>query len=128
MTTAASVAGKIGPTHEEWQGQVTELAAALGWRWLHVRRSIGKGRKWVTTTNRTGWPDLFLWHPRMGFAAIELKVGKDVASPEQLAVLAELEVAGAATMVAWPADLDTLVAMLTPVTMGDTSRPTTRRQ
>jgi hypothetical protein len=99
-------------THEQWQAQVVELAHILGWGHLHVRRSIGKGRKWVTATNRIGWPDLFLWSPRHGFAAIELKVGRDKATPEQDAVLAELAVAGAVTLVAYPEDLDRVKAVL----------------
>lgn len=101
-------------TETEWQTQVVQLAHHLGWKHLHVRRSIGKGRKWATTTNRDGWPDLFMWHPAAGFAAIELKVGKNQPTPEQLEVLAELEAAGARTMVAWPADLDALAALLNP--------------
>lgn len=96
-------------THEEWQRQVVELAHQLGWNHLHVRRSIGKGKKWVTATNRIGFPDLLFWSPRHGFAAIELKVGADKPTPEQLQVLAELEAAGARTAVAFPHDLDALV-------------------
>lgn len=85
----------------------------LGWRHLHVRRSIGKGRKWATTTNVTGWPDLLAWHPSRGFVAIELKVGNNQATPEQTAVLAELKAAGARTMVAYPRDLDAVKDLLT---------------
>ena len=97
----------------DWQQQVIELATMLGWKHLHVRRSIGGNKQgWKTTTNRKGWPDLFLWHPTHGFAAFELKVGKNVATAEQLEVLAELAAAGARTLVAYPADLDTLVAVL----------------
>ena len=57
---------------------------------------------------------MFLWHPTLGFLAVELKVGKDKATPEQLQVLAELEAAGARTMVAFPSDLDALVLLLRP--------------
>lgn len=96
----------------EWQEQVVQLAQHLGWKHLHVRRSIGKGKKWVTTTNVVGWPDLLLWHRRHGFAAVELKVPPNQASPEQLAVLAELEAAGARTMVAYPTDLGALRDLL----------------
>lgn len=99
-------------THEQWQSQVIELLHLLGYQHLHVRRTIGKGRRWTTSTNRIGWPDLFAWHPRHGFAAIELKVGKDKATAEQLAVLRELGGAGARTMVAYPDDLDDLRALL----------------
>lgn len=102
-------------THDEWQAQVVQLAHALGWQHLHVRRSIGKGKKWVTATNREGWCDLFLWHPRYGFAAIECKVGRDghdKRADDQRQVLAELAAAGAVTIMAWPHDLDAVHAIL----------------
>lgn len=91
-------------THEQWQQQVVDGAHAYGWQHLHVRRTIGRGRKWVTSTNVKGWPDLFLWHPKHGFAAIELKVGRDKATPEQRMVLLELSLAGATTLTAYPDD------------------------
>lgn len=100
-------------THEEWQAQVVDLAHLLGWHHLHVRRTIGRGKKWTTSTNVVGWPDLFLWHPRRGFAAVELKVGRDTASPEQIAVLTSLRAAGARTLVAYPDDLDDVRSLLT---------------
>lgn len=97
----------------EWQKQVIGLAHMTGWHHLHVRRSIGgKTQGWKTTTNRKGWPDLFLWHPRLGFAAFELKIPGNKATPEQLEVLAELAAAGARTLVAYPADLDAVAAVL----------------
>lgn len=91
-------------THEEWQQQVIEAAHLFGWRHLHVRRTVGRGKKWVTSTNVKGWPDLFLWHPKHGFAAIELKVGRDVPTDDQRDVLASLTWAGARTLVAYPDD------------------------
>lgn len=99
-------------THEEWQQQVIDLAHALGWAHLHVRRTIGRGKKWVTSTNVKGWPDLFLWHHRHGTAAVELKVGKDSATPEQLLVLDSLARAGVRTMVAYPADFEAVTVLL----------------
>lgn len=99
-------------THEQFQDTVVAVAHLAGWRHLHVRRTIGRGRKWVTSTNRTGWPDLFLWHPIRGFAAFELKVKRDRATPEQLVVLAELSAAGAVAFVAYPADWDRIIAVL----------------
>ena len=103
-----------GPDHDEWQQQVIDLAHALGWRHLHVRRTVGRGRQWTTSTNRKGWPDLFLWHPtRGGVAAIELKTpGSPKVTAEQTEVLAELEAAGVPTLVAMPADLDAVQAFL----------------
>ena len=87
----------------------------LGWSHLSVRRSVGAHGKWVTTTNRTGWPDWFGWHPRHGFAAIEAKVGRDghdKRADDQRQVLAELEAAGARVVMAYPHDLDEVTAML----------------
>lgn len=112
MTARAATAPLIAPSHAEWQQQVVDLAHLLGWEHLHVRKSIGKGKRWTTATNVVGWPDLFLWHPRRGFLAVELKVGRDVPTGEQSAVLASLAEAGARTMVAYPADLDALTELL----------------
>lgn len=99
-------------TEAQWQEQVTTLMRYLGWTFLHVRKSIGKGKRWQTTTNLVGWPDLFAWHPTRGFVAVELKVGKNVATPEQTALLYSLRTAGARTMVAYPEDLYAVKAML----------------
>lgn len=112
MPADRKAAGGIGISEVAWQAQVTELAGYLGWKFLHVRRSIGKGRQWQTTTNVRGWPDLFLWHPARGFLALELKVGSNQATPEQETVLAELEAAGARTMVAYPRHLDAVKDLL----------------
>ena len=103
-------------THEGFQAVIVETAHLYRWHHLHVRRSIGKGRRWQTTTNRDGWPDLFLWHSTLGFAALEVKVGRDRPTPEQAAVLAELAAAGAATLVAYPRDWDLIVNLLSGVT------------
>ena len=99
-------------TEAEFQQQVIDLAHILGWRHLHVRRSIGKGRTWTTTTNVVGWPDLLLWRAGSGFVALELKVGKGKTTPEQDEVLASLAAAGALTMVVYPDDLDELAHVL----------------
>lgn len=105
-----------GP-HDEWQGQVIEAAGYLGWRHLHVRRTKGKNG-WTTSTNVEGWPDLYLWNARRGgFAGIELKVDRDLPRANQVEVLygpTGLAAAGALVAIAWPADLDRLVAMLRP--------------
>lgn len=99
-------------THEDYQGQIVKAAHLMKWKHLHVRRTIGRGKKWVTATNRDGWPDLWLWHPQHGFLAIEVKIHPDKAKPEQLEVLAELAAAGARTLVAYPEDWDTVEAAL----------------
>lgn len=104
-----------GITETAWQSQVVDLAHLLGWQHLHVRRTIGRGKQWTTATNRKGFPDLFLWHPKHGFAAIELKVGRNQATPEQLQCLLELQRAGARTMVAYPDDFDDVKTLLAGV-------------
>jgi hypothetical protein len=91
-------------THTEFQSQIIELAHRLGWRHLHVRRSIGKGRKWVTTTNLKGWPDLQLMHPAVGYVLAELKIPPDHATPEQAELLAFLATMPATKAVLWTPD------------------------
>lgn len=93
------------PTETEFQAQVIQLAHLYGWRHLHVRRSIGKGRQWVTATNLVGWPDLLLMHPDHGYVAAELKVGRNKPTPEQTELLAFLDSMPSTTAVVWtPAD------------------------
>lgn len=94
----------VKPTHNEWQAQIVQAAHIFGWKHLHVRKSIGKGKKWTTTTNIVGWPDLLLWHDKHGFAAIEVKVRPDTAKPEQIDALLSLRSAGARVLVAYPED------------------------
>lgn len=96
----------LAVTEADFQAQVVELAGLLGWQVLHVRRSIGKGNKWTTTTSVKGWPDLFLWHPRHGVLARELKTDDPKSKPtaEQTAVLASLCAAGVDAGVWRPAD------------------------
>lgn len=103
-------------TETEWQNQLIDLAHTLGWRHLHVRRSIGKGNKWQTTTNVTGWPDLLMWSPRQPgrHIAAELKSATGVLKPEQRSVLADLAAAGFETYVWRPADLDQALFTLRP--------------
>lgn len=102
-------------TETEWQQVAVALLHSLGWRHLHVRRTIGRGKKWVTSTNVVGWPDLYAWHEgQRRQVAIELKSERGATSPEQVAVLASLAAAGVETMVARPSDFDALVAFLRP--------------
>lgn len=106
------------PTEAEFQAQVLQLAALYGWRHLHVRKSVGRragGRGWQTTTNIDGWPDLLLWHVgQQRRLAVELKAKRGKPTDAQLAVLAELQASGMveAALVVYPADLDTLHALL----------------
>lgn len=112
----------IGPrpaedcNHQEFQAAVVKAAHALGWDHLSVIRAMahnsGGGRSWRTTTSKKGWPDLWLWHSTWGFAAIELKIGKDKARADQLDVLAGLARAGAATAVVYPKDWEAIILLL----------------
>lgn len=96
----------VATTEAEWQEQVIQLAHALGWRHLHVRRSIGKGRKWTTATN-IPWPDLTLWHTGQGRLIVaELKTDTGTVTDGQLATLASLMRAGTEAHIWRPADLD----------------------
>ena len=97
----------------ELQNAVVELARITGWRTLHVRRSIGKGHRWQTTTSLVGWPDLLLWRPGRIIAA-ELKSDDGRLTVEQSDVLDSLAVAGIETYVWRPADLDRIAMLLNP--------------
>ena len=91
----------------DWQQQFTQLAKLLGWRFMHVRRSLGKGRKWTTATNVDGWPDLTLWserHPgRVLFVELKSEAGR--LRPAQEAVLGEMSRSGLEVYVLRPSDL-----------------------
>ncbi len=99
-------------TEAELQQQVVELARIAGWRVMHVRRSIGKGRRWTTATSVVGWPDLVLWRPGQ-FLAVELKTDTGMLTVEQAAVLDGLRAAGVDTRVWRPRDFDEIQATLT---------------
>lgn len=92
-------------THTELQNEATELFRWTGWRYLHVRASIGKrpggARGHMTTTNIKGWPDLWCWNVRQPgrWLALEVKVPPDWLSDDQRAVLPELAAAGAEALV-----------------------------
>lgn len=93
-------------TEAEWQAQVIQLAQALGWQHLHVRRSIGKGRKWTTATN-VPWPDLTLWSERQGRLIVaELKTDTGKVSPGQHATLTSLAHADVEVHLWRPSDFD----------------------
>lgn len=106
MTTALAL------TEAQFQEQITGLSKALGWRHLHVRRSIGKGRKWVTATN-VAWPDLTLWSERQQRLLVaELKTDRGVLSEDQAEVLSSLERAGVEVHVWRPWMWDEIVQTL----------------
>lgn len=99
------------PSEADLQAQIVELAHVLGWEVMHVRRSIGKGTRWTTTTSVAGWPDLFLWRRREMFAA-ELKSAKGKVTPEQTHVLHGLVEAGLSVFVWRPEDWDQIQRVL----------------
>lgn len=96
MTAGYQPLAALAIDEATFQAQVVELAHLLGWEVLHVRRSIGRGNRWTTTTSVKGWPDLFLWHPRHGVLARELKTDdpRSQPTPEQVQVIASLCAAG----------------------------------
>lgn len=98
-------------TEAEFQAAVVELATITGWRHLHVRRTIGRGRKWTTSTNLAGWPDLLLWRPGRVVAA-ELKSDAGKVTDEQADVLCSLAEAGIECHIWRPSDFDAIAATL----------------
>lgn len=98
-------------TEAEFQAQVVELATITGWRHLHVRRTIGRGRKWTTSTNLAGWPDLLLWRPGR-IIAVELKTDVGKVTDDQEDVLRSLSDAGVEAFVWRPADWDVIASTL----------------
>lgn len=102
-------------TEADWQQQVIDLAHHLGWQHMHVRRSIGKGRRWTTATNVKGWPDLTLWNERQQrIVFVELKSTNGTVEPDQETVHASLRAAGLEVYVWRPDDLDVAHAALKP--------------
>lgn len=97
----------VAATEAEWQAQISHLAKILGWKVLHIRRSIGKGHRWTTTTSIIGWPDLTLWNERQQrIIFAELKSEHGVLTPEQIDVLHSLDRTGLETYVWRPAMLE----------------------
>ena len=95
----------VEPTEAEFQQQVIDLAHLLGWKHLHVRRTIGRKNQWVTSTNVKGWPDLFMWNERQQRTiAAELKSATGEATDEQTAVLASLAASGVPSYLWRPSD------------------------
>lgn len=97
----------------DFQQQIVDLMAITGWKHLHVRRTRGKQSKWVTSTNRSGWPDLFCWHPEGGIFAAELKSQVGTLRDDQKVVLDELTAAGVECHVWRPSDWPEIQARLT---------------
>lgn len=101
---------------DAFQRQVTDLASALGWSWVHFRPGRTE-RGWVTPVQGPlgkGWPDLQLVHTQQRRVLfIELKRERSRCSVEQFAVLLTLAAAGAEVGVWRPSDLEgTVLAVL----------------
>jgi VRR-NUC domain len=99
-------------SEEQFQAQVVELARMMRWRTMHVRRTIGKGRKWTTGTSVNGWPDLTLWRPGQ-FLMVECKTDIGKVTDEQLEILHSLHAAGVDARIWRPRDWDEVQATLT---------------
>lgn len=116
MMATKALHPSLAITEAEWQAQVITLAHDLGWEHLHVRRSIGKGRTWVTATNLKGWPDLTLIRPTAAhdgeiiFAELKAEKGGFEDGQQELHDL--LRRAGHEVFVWRPSDLDAVVERL----------------
>lgn len=100
-------------TEQAWQQQVIQLAETLGWRTMHVRRSVVRQGQWATATSVSGWPDLVLWHEtqqRVLYA--ELKTDKGRVRRDQDLILMSLARAGAEALVWRPRDLAEVTRIL----------------
>lgn len=81
----------------EFQGNVCELAATLGWEFYHTHNS---------RRSQPGWPDLVLGHERQKrLLVVELKKAIGVVSPEQTKWLRLIANAGHECAVWRPADM-----------------------
>jgi VRR-NUC domain len=95
-------------TESEFQRAVTDLAAMLGWSYVHFRPAQ-TARGWRTPVEGPlgqGWPDLVLVSPqRHRVLAVELKRELGSVSADQAYVHAVLEAGGLAVRVWRPSDL-----------------------
>lgn len=106
-----------GISEAAFQEQVIDLAHELGWRVAHFRR-VRVLRKDGTFYHQTpvaadgaGFPDLLLTRLER-IAVIELKVGRNKPTDEQLAWLAAFNVAGVPNKVFRPDDWPQIVEFL----------------
>lgn len=93
-------------TEAEFQHQVTDLAEALGWSWIHFRPGLRANGRWYVPVEGPlgkGWPDLVLARARgrdrrIVFAELKRELGQP--TPEQLEVRGLLLEIGLATWAA----------------------------
>jgi hypothetical protein len=118
--TDANAASLRALSEEDFQPQVIDLAHIYGWRHMHVRRTIGRGKRWTTGTSAKGWPDLTLWSPRHHrLMFVELKTETGKTDLDQLVVLGELSESGAHVHLWRPHDLDAMTACFSGHCAGD---------
>lgn len=101
----------VDVSEQAFQQQVVELARVCRWRTMHVRRTVGRGRTWTTSTSVTGWPDLAIWRPGQ-FLLVELKSDTGKVTPDQQRVLSSLCAAGVDVRVWRPKDWEQIVETL----------------
>lgn len=93
----------------QFQRQVVDLAAILGFHWFHVRagRTVHGWAVPIEGTFGEGWPDLFLARERDSRSLFaELKREGEQLDPEQERVAAILRAAGHEVHVWHPSDMD----------------------
>lgn len=100
-------------TEAEFLEDVVELAKLSGWIvWHSIPTQIRPGR-WVTAgKGHKGFPDLCLAHPDHGAFFLELKVGRNQPSIEQVQWIETLNRAGVEAYVAWPKDMEAIIGRL----------------
>lgn len=102
-------------TEAQWQRQLVDLAAMLGFHWLHLRpgQTSHGWRVPVSGTLGEGWPDLVFVRERdRRILFVELKSGKGRLTEEQEYVLGVLRNAGCEVYAWWPTDIDDAAAVL----------------
>lgn len=100
-------------TETEWQRTLVGALNTFGWHHMHVRRTVGRGKQWTTSTSAKGWPDLVaLRGPWL--VAIEVKTDVGKITPEQIEWLHRFSLlAGGRAWVIRPGDdWDTIVGWL----------------
>jgi hypothetical protein len=97
----------------DFQRAVTEAAALHGWRWCHTRKATVRHGRIATPTSVPGWPDLVLWHERLGEVwFVELKANSGSLSASQKNVLDSLANAGATVDVWRPREWERIAEAL----------------
>ncbi|MCK9513768.1 MAG: VRR-NUC domain-containing protein [Pigmentiphaga sp.] len=93
MTAIAADRPKV--TEAQFQRQVLQLAKLCGWRSAHFRPAQNGQGQWRTAVagDGKGFPDLVLVRETVLF--VELKVGKNRLTPDQVAWRDALQAAGA---------------------------------